>query len=396
MASRTGRCGTRATLDTAEAARSSTFSFVVRALQPAAAMPTMTDLLREAAERQASDLHLSSGEPPFLRVHGDLTRTESAALDPATVLTLVHSIMTPAQRERYAAEHEIDFATQLDGLGRYRVNAFQHGRGPGVVLRTIPTVVPSLDTMEFPPILKELCTRERGLILVTGPTGSGKSTTLAAMVDQINQTRRVNIVTIEDPIEMVHQDRLSLIHQREVGEDTGGFAEALRRVLRQDPDVILIGEMRDRPTIDAALKAGETGHLVLSTLHTLDAAETINRVLDFYPGGLQRRVRLTLASTLRGIISQRLLPRADGSGRVVAAEVLVNTERVSERISDPELTVEIPDVIAQGSYYGMETFDQSILRLFAAGTITFAEGLRHATKPADLRLRAQQLGLIPT
>jgi twitching motility protein PilT len=216
------------------------------------------------------------------------------------------------------------------------------------------------------------------------------------MLDVVNRTRRVNVVTIEDPIEFIHQDRLALIHQREVGDDTAGFAEALRRVLRQDPDVILVGEMRDLPTIDAALKAAETGHLVLSTLHTVDATETVNRILDFYPGNLQRQVRLLLAAALRGIVSQRLLPRADGSGRVVATEILINNERVAERIADPELTAEIPDVIAQSAYYGMETFDQAILRLFSAGVITFAEGLRHSTKPADLRLRAQQLGLIPT
>jgi len=263
-------------------------------------------------------------------------------------------------------------------------------------MRPVPPPGQTFEELGLPPVLERLAQEPRGLILVTGPTGSGKSTTLAAILDVVNHTRRVNVVTIEDPIEFMHSDGLALIHQREVGDDTAGFAEALRRVLRQDPDVILIGEMRDLPTIDAALKAAETGHLVLSTLHTLDAAETINRILDFYPGNLQRQVRLLVAGTLRAIISQRLLARADGSGRVAACEVLINTDRVAERIADPALTSEIFDVMAESSYYGMETFDQGILRLFADGTISLAEGLRHATKPSDLRLRAQQLGLIPT
>jgi twitching motility protein PilT len=236
----------------------------------------------------------------------------------------------------------------------------------------------------------------RGLLLVTGPTGSGKSTTLAAIIDLINQTRRVNIITIEDPVEVVHQDKMSIVSQREVGVDTGGFAEAMRRVLRQDPDVILIGEMRDAETVDAALKAAETGHLVLSTLHTLDTAETINRILEFFSGSRQQQVRRLLAGTLLGIISQRLLPRAGGSGRVPAVEVLINTERVQERIADPALTSELYEVISEGAYYGMETFDQSLLRLAGTGAVTFEEALRHATKPSDLKLRAQQLGIVTT
>ena len=367
MASRTGRCGTRATLDTAKAARSSTFSFVVRALQPAAAMPTMTDLLREAAERQASDLHLSSGEPPFLRVHGDLTRTESAALDPATVLTLVHSIMTPAQRERYAAEHEIDFATQLDGLGRYRVNAFQHGRGPGVVLRTIPTVVPSLDTMEFPPILKELCTRERGLILVTGPTGSGKSTTLAAMVDHVNQTWDGHILTVEDPVEFVHRSKRCLVNQREVGPHTHSFANALRSAVREDPDVILVGELRDLETIALAITAAETGHLVFGTLHTSSAPKTIDRIIDAFPPGQQSQIRTMLSESLEAIVAQTLLKRK-GGGRVAACEVLVGAPAVRNLIREAKLH-QIPSMMQTGQRLGMQTVDMALQDLVKRGLI---------------------------
>jgi len=367
VASRTGRCGTRATLDTAKAARSSTFSFVVRALQPAAAMPTMTDLLREAAERQASDLHLSSGEPPFLRVHGDLTRTESAALDPATVLTLVHSIMTPAQRERYAAEHEIDFATQLDGLGRYRVNAFQHGRGPGVVLRTIPTVVPSLDTMEFPPILKELCTRERGLILVTGPTGSGKSTTLAAMVDHVNQTWDGHILTVEDPVEFVHRSKRCLVNQREVGPHTHSFANALRSAVREDPDVILVGELRDLETIALAITAAETGHLVFGTLHTSSAPKTIDRIIDAFPPGQQAQIRTMLSESLEAVIAQTLLKRK-GGGRVAACEVLVGAPAVRNLIREAKLH-QIPSMMQTGQRLGMQTVEMSLQDLVKRGLI---------------------------
>jgi len=367
VASRTGRCGTRATLDTAKAARSSTFSFVVRALQPAAAMPTMTDLLREAAERQASDLHLSSGEPPFLRVHGDLTRTESAALDPATVLTLVHSIMTPAQRERYAAEHEIDFATQLDGLGRYRVNAFQHGRGPGVVLRTIPTVVPSLDTMEFPPILKELCTRERGLILVTGPTGSGKSTTLAAMVDHVNQTWDGHILTVEDPVEFVHRSKRCLVNQREVGPHTHSFANALRSAVREDPDVILVGELRDLETIALAITAAETGHLVFGTLHTSSAPKTIDRIIDAFPPGQQSQIRTMLSESLEAIVAQTLLKRK-GGGRVAACEVLVGAPAVRNLIREAKLH-QIPSMMQTGQRLGMQTVDMALQDLVKRGLI---------------------------
>jgi len=360
------------------------------------ALPSIGTLLAETVRLGASDLHLKVGVPPMMRVHGELRASDYPVLAAEDTEQYLAELLPERLRVEFKETHEADFAVADPGAGRVRVNAFLQRGLVSVALRPVPPPGQTFADLGLPPVLSRLVQEPRGLILVTGPTGCGKSTTLAAMLDTINRTRRVNVVTIEDPIEVVHRDNLSLIHQREVGEDTGGFAEALRRVLRQDPDVILIGEMRDRATIEAALKAAETGHLVLSTLHTLDAAETISRILDFFPGTLQRQVRLLLAGTLRGIISQRLLPRADGAGRVVAAEVLINTERVAERITDPATTAEIPDVIAEGSYYGMESFDQAILRLFAAGAVSFPEALRHATKPADLRLRAQQQGLIAT
>ncbi|MFH1330262.1 MAG: PilT/PilU family type 4a pilus ATPase [Actinomycetota bacterium] len=359
-------------------------------------LPVVEQLLAEASQEGASDLHLKVGVPPTLRINGQLEPTAHRALSADDTERYLERLLPERLKAAFKETNEADFAVDDVSPRRVRVNAFRQRGLVSIAMRPIPAPGRTFEELGLPAVLGRLVQEPRGLILVTGPTGSGKSTTLAAMLDVVNRTRRVNVVTIEDPIEFLHQDRLALIHQREVGNDTSGFAGALRRVLRQDPDVILIGEMRDLATIDAALKAAETGHLVLSTLHTADATETINRILDFYPGNLQRQVRLLLAAALRGIVSQRLLSRADGSGRVVATEILVNNERVAERIADPALTVEIPDVIAQSAHYGMEAFDQAILRLFSAGEITFAEGLRHATKPTDLRLQAQQSGLVPT
>jgi len=359
-------------------------------------LPAIEYLLAEAAQAGASDLHLKVGVPPTLRLNGQLVPMAHRILTSDDTERYLDRLIPDRMKVAFKETSEADFAVDDVAPRRVRVNAFRQRGMVSIAMRPIPGPHMSFEGLGLPACLGRLVQEPRGLVLVTGPTGSGKSTTLAAMLDVINRTRRVNVVTIEDPIEFLHEDALALIHQREVGDDTAGFAEALRRVLRQDPDVILIGEMRDLPTIDAALKAAETGHLVLSTLHTTDATETINRILDFYPGNLQRQVRLLLAAALRGIVSQRLIPRADGSGRVVATEILINNERVMERIADPALTSEIPDVIAQSGYYGMESFDQALLRLFADGAITFAEALRNATKPADLRLKAQQTGLLPT
>jgi twitching motility protein PilT len=297
---------------------------------------------------------------------------------------------------QFKEEQEADFAYELPSGHRFRINAFRQRGRITIAIRSLRQPDSDFDALGLPPVVERLASEMRGLVLVTGPTGSGKSTTLSTIIDKINRTRRVNIITIEDPIEVVHSDKLAMVSQREVGVDTDSFGEAMRRVLRQDPDVILVGEMRDAVTIDAALKAAETGHLVLSTLHTLDAAETINRILEFFEGSRQAQVRRMLAGSLRAILSQRLLPTADGSGRVPAVEVLINTERVAERIADSELTDELTEVMAEGAYYGMETFDQSLLRLAGTGVVTFEEALRHATNASDLKLRAQQLGLIAT
>jgi len=332
----------------------------------------------------------------MIRIAGELASLPESPLTEQDVEAYLAAIIPDRLAVEFLQRHEADFAYGLPDGSRFRVNAYRQRGFVSIAIRALRPPTGDFGSLGLPPVLGRLAAEPRGLVLVTGPTGAGKSTTLAALIDAINSTRRVNIITVEDPIEIVHRDKLSMISQREVGVDTGGFAEAMRRVLRQDPDVILIGEMRDAETIDAALKAAETGHLVLSTLHTLDAAETINRILEFFPSENQQQVRLLMAASLRAIISQRLIPTADGRGRVPAVEVLINTERVADRIADASITHEIPDVIAEGAYYGMETFDQSILRLAGTGKITFEEAMRHATSPADLKLRAQQLGLLKT
>ncbi len=332
----------------------------------------------------------------MIRIAGELAALPESPLEEKDVEAYLGAMIPPRLASEFDGHNEADFAYGLPDGSRFRVNAYRQRGRVSVAIRALRPPTGDFASLGLPPVLLRVAHEARGLVLVTGPTGAGKSTTLAAIIDAINSTRRVNIITVEDPIEIVHRDKMAMVSQREVGVDTGGFAEAMRRVLRQDPDVILIGEMRDTETIDAALKAAETGHLVLSTLHTLDAAETINRILEFFPSGHQQQVRLLLAASLRAIISQRLIPTTDGKGRVPAVEVLINTDRVADRIADPALTHEIPDVIAEGAYYGMETFDQSILRLAGKGTITFDQAMRHATSPGDLKLRAEQLGLLKT
>ena len=356
-------------------------------------LPTIDELLADTQTARASDLHLKAGIPPVIRVDGDLSTLPQPPLTETEVESYLDAVMPDRLRVEFKEHHEADFAYGAPDGGRYRVNAFRQRGNVTIALRALRPPTGDFASLGLPPVLTRLAAVHRGLILVTGPTGAGKSTTLAALVDWINSNRRVNIITVEDPIEFVHRDKMAMVSQREVGVDTGSFGEAMRRVLRQDPDVILIGEMRDAATIDAALKAAETGHLVLSSLHTLNATETINRILDFFPAEHQRQIRLLLAGSLQAILSQRLIPTLAG-GRVPAVEVLVNNDRVAERIADPVRTHEIPDVIADGSYYGMETFDQAILRLAGNGSITFDEAMLNATNPGDLKLRAQQLGLI--
>jgi twitching motility protein PilT len=344
-------------------------------------MPTMQDLLQEAADKGASDLHLSSGEPPLLRVHGDLVRTEHPALSPDDVNGLVNSIMSEPQRATFQAENEVDFATELAGRGRFRVNVFTHSRGPGAVLRTIPSDMPSLDSLQMPAILKELCTRERGLVLVTGPTGSGKSTTLAAMVDVINQTWDAHILTVEDPIEFVHPPKRCLVNQREVGPHTKSFSNALRSALREDPDVILIGEMRDLETISLALTAAEMGMLVFGTLHTNNAPKTIDRIIDTFPSDEQAQVRLSLAESLAGVVAQLLLPTSDGKGRVAANEILLKTKSLPNIIREANVGM-LGSFIQQGKADGMQLMDDALFELASAKRVDPHDAYMKATEKA--------------
>jgi len=315
----------------------------------------------------ASDLHLSAGLPPLMRVHGDLTRTEHPALSAAGVTALVHSLMTEGQRQTFQAEHEIDFACEIPGMGRFRVNAFIQSRGPGAVLRTIPTVIPTLEALNLPPVLKELCTRERGLVLVTGPTGSGKSTTLAAMVDLINRTWKEHILTVEDPIEFVHPPKRCLVNQREVGPHTRSFSNALRSALREDPDVILVGELRDLETMSLALTAAETGHLVFGTLHTSSAPKTVDRIIDVFPAAQQNQVRTMLSESLEAVIAQTLVKKK-GGGRIAACEILIGAPAVRNLIREGKLH-QIPSMMQTNQRIGMQTLDMALADLVKRGMI---------------------------
>jgi twitching motility protein PilT len=351
----------------------------------------INDLLRSAIERRASDLHLKAGSYPMMRVDGTLVvANEDKRLERDDTEGIARAIMTPAQFERFRQLSELDLAYSVPGLGRFRCNVF-HQRGTiGIVFRIIPTGVPTIDELELPPVLKRIAEEERGLVLVTGTTGSGKSTTLAAMINHINHTRSSHIMTVEDPIEYLHRDHLSIVNQREVSVDTPSFAHALRSALRQDPDVILVGEMRDLETVETALLAAETGHLVFSTLHTLDAPESINRIVAVFPPHQQRQVRLQLASTLKAVISQRLMPRASGFGRCAAVEVMVATPFIRDCIVDKDKTHLIMGAIAQGtSQYGMQTFDQSIYVLYEKGLVSYEDALRYASNKDEFRLKVQ-------
>ncbi len=351
----------------------------------------INDLLKKAVAEGASDLHLKVGNSPVIRVDGRLRMIDSEpALTKEEAVRLVLSTMSQPQKEAFKKEADVDFAYSVPGLGRFRCNAFLQRGTMGAVFRVIPFTVPNLDGLNLPPILKELALEERGLILVTGTTGCGKSTTLAAIIDRVNQMRTANIVCIEDPIEYLYRDKKSIVNQREVGADTRSFAKAIRAAMRQDPDVVLIGEMRDFETIQTALMAAETGHLVLSTLHTMDAPETVNRVISFFPPYHQQQVRLQLASVLKGIVSLRLLPRSDGQGRVPAVEIMVSTGMVRDCITDPAKTQLLQDVIGQGKvHYGMQTFDQSLFDLFQKGLVTYEEAMKYASNPDDFTLKVR-------
>jgi twitching motility protein PilT len=351
----------------------------------------VNDLLKIATERRASDLHLKVGSHPVIRINGRLTPlSEMNRMSQEDTIAMAFSIMSGRQKQKFKDHFEIDLAYSVPGLGRFRVNVFQQRGTVGLVLRVIPAKILSIEDLLLPPVLKTIADERRGLILVTGTTGSGKSTCLAAMIDYINQLRTEHVMTIEDPIEFLHRDKKSLVNQREVEVDTKSFATALRSALRQDPDVILVGEMRDYETIETALTAAETGHLVFSTLHTLDATETINRVISVFPPHQQKQIRLQLASVLKAVISMRLLPRADGNGRVPAVEVLRITNFVRDCIENKDKTKLIHEAIAQGtSQYGMQTFDQSIFQLFKKELITMEEALRRASNPDEFKLKLQ-------
>src|SRR6478736_6418778 len=356
----------------------------------------VNDLLKIAVDSGASDLHLKVGSYPMMRVRGALTpANEDKRLDHEDVVAMGAAVMSTTQRQKFKESQEVALAYTVPGLGRFRCNIFQQRGTVGLVLRVSPMQIKTIDELGLPPVLKKIAEEERGLVLVTGTTGSGKSTTLAAMIDHINRTRTAHVMTVEDPIEFLHRDQLSLINQREVSVDTRSFAQALRSALRQDPDVILVGEMRDFETIETALLAAETGHLVFSTLHTLDATETINRIISVFQPHQQKQVRVQLASVLRAVISQRLIPKADGKGRAPAVEVLISTAFIRDCIVDKDKTHLIPNAIAQGtSQYGMQTFDQSIFSLFERGLISVEEALRWVSNADDFKLKVQGISTI--
>jgi twitching motility protein PilT len=347
-------------------------------------------VLQQMVQHNASDLHLKVGRPPTLRIDGHMVSLEMPALKQEDLRSLAEQIMAPKNIKEFSEQKESDFALAVPGIGRFRVNAYQQRGTIAYALRTVPFQAKTVSELNLPDVCERISLMPRGLILVTGITGSGKSTALASMLHYINQNRHANIITIEDPIEFLHRDIKSSINQREVGTDTNSFAQALRRVLRQDPDIILVGEIRDIDTLDTALKAAETGHLVFSTLHTTDATQTINRILSFYPPHQQTEVRYMLSTALRAIISLRLVRRADKKGRVPAAEILVNTEAVRDQIRDMTKSLNIPQLIREGAVpYGMQSFDQSLMNWYQKGIVSYDDALFAATNPAEFSLRVQ-------
>jgi twitching motility protein PilT len=358
--------------------------------QPQSILP----YLRALTEVGGSDLHAKVGSPPRVRIDGRLRKLQAPALRAEDTEHMLGEVLRADLVEEFAGTNEADFAYALPELGRFRVNAFRSRGHVGMVLRRVSVGATPLTELGLPAVISSLALEPRGLVLVTGPTGSGKTTTLAGMIDHINASREVHIVTIEDPIEVLHFDKLAMINQREVRLDTADFPTAMRAAMRQDPDVILVGEMRDHETVKAALAASETGHFVMSTLHTTDAQETIARVIDFFPPHEQAQVRLSLAGALRGIICQRLVPRADGKGRAVVMEVCVSTGRVADAIADQDKTGSITELIADGAFYGMQTFDQHLVTLIRDGVITLEAAMAASSSPHDLNVELRRLGLV--
>lgn len=350
--------------------------------------------LRSLVEFKGSDLHLKVGGPPRIRISGALTPLQAPPLTYEQCEQMVLETMDDETRAKFLKENEADYAIMIKGVGRFRANAFRSRGAAGLIARLVGDRPMRLEELQVPPVIHSLALESRGLVLVTGPTGSGKTTTLAAMVNLINETRSVHILTIEDPIEVMHPDILASVNQRELRSDTADFNSALRAAMRQDPDVILIGEMRDTETVKAAVAAAETGHFVMSTLHTTDAAETITRIIDFFPPHEQKQVRLALASSLKGIVCQRLVPRI-GGGRVCVMEILVATNRIAEAIADPDKTHHITDLVSEGSYYGMQTFDQHLVKLVVEGSITIHSAKICSTSPHDLIVQLKRSGIDP-
>ncbi|MCL6475094.1 MAG: type IV pilus twitching motility protein PilT [Firmicutes bacterium] len=348
------------------------------------------DLLRMVVQRDASDLHLRAGEPPILRIHGDLKRTDLPRLTAEDVKNLLYAILNEERKQRFERDKELDLSYEVPGLARFRVNMFWQQRCVGAALRLIPFRIRTIDELLMPPAVKDLCMRPRGLLLVTGPTGSGKSTSLAAMIDHINTHKRCHIMTIEDPIEYMHHDKLSIINQRELGVDTHSFADALRHVMRQNPDVILVGEMRDLETIHLAITAAETGHLVMSTVHTQDAPQTIDRIVDVFPPEQQQQIRMQLSVVLVGVLSQTLLPNAQGTGRVAAFELMVATPSVRNLIREGK-THQLYMDIQTGAEFGMQTLDSCLLNLVRKGLVDFEDAIAKSSNPRDFEQRAQRM-----
>lgn len=351
--------------------------------------------LQAVVVNNGSDLHLKVGGAPRVRISGSLVPLQVEPLTAPALEALVRETMPAEVEAQFDATHEADYALAVPGIGRFRVNAFRSRGTVGCVLRLVGDEPRSLADLDLPPVIRSLALEPRGLVLVTGPTGSGKTTTLAAMVDAVNETRPVHVLTIEDPIEVIHRDKVASVSQRELGTDTADWAVALRAAMRQDPDVILIGEMRDADTVRAALAAAETGHFVMSTLHTTDAKETVNRVIDFFPPHEQKQVRLGMAASLRGIVCQRLVPRADGQGRIVAMEIAVNTPRLAEAVADPDRTDTIPDIVGDGGYSGMQTFDQHLVRLVLDGRVTVPDAKLVSSNSHDFGVMLKRAGIDP-
>ncbi|HSE69809.1 MAG TPA: PilT/PilU family type 4a pilus ATPase [Nocardioidaceae bacterium] len=351
--------------------------------------------LQAVVVNRASDLHLKVGSPPKIRISGSLVPLQADPLTADAAWSIIKETMPADVEEQFVTTNEADYALQVPGIGRFRVNAFRARGTAGCVLRLVGDEPRTLAELGLPDVIRSLALEPRGLVLVTGPTGSGKTTTLAAMVDAVNEARAVHVLTIEDPIEVIHRDKAASVNQRELGTDTADWATALRAAMRQDPDVILIGEMRDADTVKAALSAAETGHFVMSTLHTTDAKETVNRIIDFFPPHEQKQVRLGLAASLRGIVCQRLVPTADGAGRAVVMEIAVNTPRIAEAIADPDRTDTIEDIVHAGGFSGMQTFDQHLLALVLDGTVSIGAAKLASSNTHDFTVMLKRAGVDP-